>query len=374
MMDAHIQHRQQEAMQSGGLDALVGFSRENVAYSAGYVIPSQQLNIRNRQFAVVVCADGRASMLLSANELTEARERALIKDLRTYDEFSDDPMEALCGLFEDLGVVNGRIGLELDALTAERWDRLRALLPKAEIVSGSAALMDARRVKSPRELELLRKSTFLAHRAQAEAHKRMVEGTSEQTIARWIIDSALEGGAEGVLMVQVAAGTRSTFSNPTPTPRQIAFGEVVKIDVFLTCGGYLSDTGHSVWVREANSRTQDTWAKLAETMEIVEDAVRPGVTTRELWNKFLQAFHARGLTMPGRFLGHGLGLSLHEEPFIAAHTDIVLEPGMVLAIEPVHIQDKSLFWLEDNLLVTETGYESLTTALPHGMIITPTGA
>jgi Xaa-Pro aminopeptidase len=67
-------------------------------------------------------------------------------------------------------------------------------------------------------------------------------------------------------------------------------------------------------------------------------------------------------------------LSLHEEPFIAAHTDIVLEPGMVLAIEPVHIQDKSLFWLEDNLLVTETGYESLTTALPHGMIITPTGA
>lgn len=372
-MDAHIQHRQQEAMQLGGLDALVAFSRENVAYSAGYVVPSQQLNIRNRQFAVVVCADGGASMLLSANELTEARERALIKDLRTYDEFSDDPMEALCGLFEDLGVVNGRIGLELDALTAERWDRLRALLPKAEIVSGSAALMDARRVKSSRELELLRKSTFLAHRAQAEAHKRMVEGTSEQTIARWIIDSALEGGAEGVLMVQVAAGTRSTFSNPTPTPRQVAFGEVVKIDVFLTCGGYLSDTGHSVWVGEANPRTRDTWAKLAETMEIVEDAIRPGVTTRELWNKFLQAFHARGLTMPGRFLGHGLGLSLHEEPFIAAHTDIVLEPGMVLAIEPVHIQDESLFWLEDNLLVTETGYESLTTALPHGMIITPTG-
>ena len=71
-----------------------------------------------------------------------------------------------------------------------------------------------------------------------------------------------------------------------------------------------------------------------------------------------------------RFLGHGLGLSLHEEPFIAAHTDTPLEAGMVFAIEPVYKTDDGMgFHLEDNLIVTATGVENMTARFGPDLIV-----
>jgi Xaa-Pro dipeptidase len=69
-----------------------------------------------------------------------------------------------------------------------------------------------------------------------------------------------------------------------------------------------------------------------------------------------------------RFLGHGLGLSLHEEPFIAAHSDTVLEPGMVFAVEPIFVDGREGYHLEDNLLVTEDGYENLTLGFARELV------
>ena len=372
-MDEFIRSRQCAAMKTHGLDALVAFSRENVAYGAGYIVPSQKLDIRNRKFAMVVNADGASRMLLTANEVDEAKARALVKDLRPYDEFADDPMETLVAIFAELGVKSGRIGLELDAMPAVLWDRLRALMPNGAFVDGSPVLAEARYVKSPRELGFIRKATQVAHRAQAETHKKMRDGVSEKSAARWIINSALEQGADDITMVQVASGERSVFSNPVPIDRIMRRGQDVKIDVFVTCQGYLSDTGHCVWIEEASDHERDMWKKVEEVMDELVGCVKPGMTTRELWDRYIAEFTKRGLTTPSRFLGHGLGLSLHEEPFIAEHNDIVIEPGMVMAVEPVYVEGQSLFWLEDNLLVTETGCENLTTALPHGIIVTPTG-
>jgi Xaa-Pro dipeptidase len=67
-----------------------------------------------------------------------------------------------------------------------------------------------------------------------------------------------------------------------------------------------------------------------------------------------------------RFLGHGLGLSLHEEPFVASHTDVELEAGMVFAIEPGYKADGLGFHLEDNVIVTDDGIENMTTQVGPG--------
>ncbi len=130
-MDQHITARHRAAMERHGLDALVAYSKENVAYGAGYTVPSQLLNIRNRQFAVACNRDGKAAMLLTANELQEAQARGTLRDLRPYDEFADDPMAVLAAILRDLGVAEGRIGLEMDAIPADRWEALRQLLPRA---------------------------------------------------------------------------------------------------------------------------------------------------------------------------------------------------------------------------------------------------
>src|SRR3972149_10089851 len=98
-------------MEHLGLDARVAYSKENVGYGGGYIVPSQTLGIRNRQFAVAVNRDGRAAMLLTANELPEAQARSTINDLRPYDALADNPMAGLANILTDLGVAQGRIGL-----------------------------------------------------------------------------------------------------------------------------------------------------------------------------------------------------------------------------------------------------------------------
>lgn len=356
-------------MERHGLDALVGYSKESVAYGAEYVVPSQALGIRSRQFAVAVNADGRAAMLLSANELDEARARSAIRDLRPYDEFAADPMATLAGALTDLGVERGTIGLEMDAIPADRWEALQRALPHATWRNGAPALHDARMVKTPEELGRLRKAARIADRAQAEAHPNVREGMTEQDMFRLIVDGALAAGAEAVVMVQVATGERSSYSNPTPSSAPLRRGEVVKVDTFITEKGYFSDTGRAVVVGEATANQREIWAAMQETLAEVLAAIRPGVSTRELWDVFERSFAKQDMEPAISFLGHGLGLSLHEEPFIAAHTDTELEAGMAFAIEPVYRVGNVLYHLEDNVIVTDDGVENMTSHFGPDLIV-----
>jgi Xaa-Pro aminopeptidase len=194
--------RQIAAMEHYDVDALVE------------PVPSQTLGIHNRQFSVVANRDGKVAMLLTANELPGPEPEAPWRTSRPYDEFSGDPMATPADAIRDRGAADGRIGLEMDAIPASWWERLRPLLTDATWVNAAKAFEFASRVKSP---------------------------------------------------------ASSTCSAPPPGPR-----------------------------------------------------------TR------LSSFGAHDMEPAIRFLGHGLGLSLHGEPFIASQTETELEVGMVFAIEPVY--------------------------------------
>jgi Xaa-Pro dipeptidase len=370
-MDMHIQARLKEAMEKFGLDALVAYSTENVAYGIGYIIPSQALNLRTRQFAVVINRDGRAVLLLTSNEHPEAEQRSLVREFRPYDQFNDDPMEVLAGILKDLGVAEGRVGLEMDAIPADRWEALKKNLPKTRWEHGTKAFAHARMIKTPSELEKLRKAARIADLAQAKAHPYVKEGVTEHEIYRRVVDQAIAQGADKILMIQVAAGERSTFSNPSPGDYRMKRGEVVKIDTFVQVGGYLSDTGRAFVIGQASQIQKDIWARMQETQAAILSIVKPGASTRDLWRVFVDNFKKYGMEPCMRFLGHGLGLNLHEEPFVAAHANMELQEGMTFAIEPVYntTDGKMGFHLEDNLLVTRTGVENMTSYFGPELIV-----
>ena len=108
---------------------------------------------------------------------------------------------------------------------------------------------------------------------------------------------------------------------------------------------------------------------MQETLAEIHGTVRPGISTRDLWDAFVDAFKRYDMAPIIRFLGHGLGLNLHEEPFISAHIDITLEPGMVFAIEPVYRVGDIGYHLEDNVIVTETGVENMTNRFGPDLIV-----
>jgi Xaa-Pro aminopeptidase len=368
-VDPDIMRRHQAAMRSHGLDALIAVSQDNVAYGAGYVVPSQALGMRHRQFAVLATAGGEAAMLLTSNEVDEAKERSPITSLVPYDEFTDDPMAVLAGMLRERGLDDGVVGVELDVLPAARWESLRRELPRARWVPAAAAFDEARMIKTPTEVEHLREAAEIAMDGQLGAHRSFREGLTEHEAYRLLAGEMLQRGAEKIVMIQVAAGTRSTLSNPSPGPTRFVAGEAVKVDVFVSRHGYLSDTGRSVLIGHCTARQRDTWSKMNDVMDLIRAEVRPGATTGQLWRLFVKEFERRGLAPAIRFLGHGLGLSLHEEPYIAAHADTVLQPGMVFAIEPICVDEGNGYHLEDILLVTDDGHENLTPRYPRELVV-----
>jgi Xaa-Pro aminopeptidase len=368
-LDEAITRRLQIAMDEFGFDALVAYSKENIAYGIGYTIPSQALGVRDRQFALAINRDGAAILVLTANEAEEARARSAVSELRPYDEFTDDPMLVLAAALIELGVGSDAVGVELDAIPADRWESLKAGLPNATFGPARHAFQRARMVKSAGELDRIREAARIADLAQLEAHPLIREGMSEREVYRLIVDRALANGAETVLLVQVAAGERSVLSNPSPSERKIARGEVVKIDTFVSADSYLSDTGRAVVVGAATDEQRETWHRMQDTLEAIHAVIRPGVRADEVWETFVQTFKSHQMEPAIRFLGHGLGLSLHEEPFIAAHSQTLLEAGMVLAIEPIYRNGNMGFHLEDNLIVTEGGVENLTSRIGRELVV-----
>lgn len=357
-----VESRLDSAMASEGLDAVVAVSTENVAYVAGYSVPSQVLGVRNRFFAGVVTRTGGSAMVLSANEHREASQRAQVDRLYPYDEFNDDPVETLVEALNDLGIQIGehRVGVELDAMPARRWMRLSTKAEESSLVDGTHCFDLARTVKSHDEIQLLRTVAQIADKAQATAHSSLRGTVSERDVARIISDAAMAHGADAVRGIQVAAGERSSLSNAAPTDRILQAGELVKVDNFFVKGGYLSDTGRSFCIGEPSTDQLANWNKIQEARLEVLASIRPGVSTQTIWRTFITAFEERHLAPAIRFLGHGLGLSLHEEPFIAAHTDTEIEEGMVLAIEPIAQVGDLKYFVEDNLVVGANGVELFT--------------
>lgn len=364
-----ITRRLQGVMDEQGFDALIACSKENIAYGIGYTIPSQALGVRGRQFALVVSRDGGAILVLTANEAEEAATRSAVRELRPYDEFADDPMEVLSEALADLSVADGLVGVEMDAMPADRWEALRRHAPRTRLEPAGHAFQRARMVKTPAELDRLREASRIGDIAQLEAHPQVREGMSEREFYRLIVDRALANGADTVLLAQVAAGERSVLSNPAPSERRLRRGDVVKIDTFVSVDSYLCDTGRAVVVAEATDTQRDIWRRMQETLQTLHETIRAGVRADEVWRTFVQTFKKHGMEPAIRFLGHGLGLSLHEEPFIAAHSKTVLEVGMVLAIEPIYRDGNIGFHLEDNLIVTESGVENMTGRIGPELVV-----
>jgi Xaa-Pro aminopeptidase len=113
-------------------------------------------------------------------------------------------------------------------------------------------------------------------------------------------------------------------------------------------------------VGEPTPEILDIWSSIVEARELVLSEIKPGADTREIYAKYREFVVRKNLT-PIDFVGHGLGLGLHEEPYFGKYGGTVLQPGMVFCIEPIHVvPDKMGFQLEDELVITENGYRLLT--------------
>lgn len=359
-MRTDIIERQKAAMAEAGLDALVAISPENFAYGTGFIVPSQPL-MRWRHAICVVAADGRTGIVAVDMEETTVRGKLPDADIRIWGEFTDQPMQTLAALLTDLGVTGGRIGTEFAYLPAGDHEQLKSLLPDARIVAADALFDRLRQIKTPDEVALLRRLSRISDTAIAASLKAVHAGASEMDIAAALTRSVFEQGAEHFKLMIVATGPRSELPNVGPSQRVLEDGDICRVEIFSIINGYHAGVCRTAAVGVPPPEAERIWANLVECKYRVLDAIRPGASARRVYEIFLEKFGELGLP-PISFVGHGIGLHLHEEPYLGRYDDFELQAGMVLGIEPLVYRTGHGFGLQlkDMVAVTENGAELLS--------------
>jgi Xaa-Pro dipeptidase len=353
--------RQVAAMRDARLEAIVSISPENFAYVTGFLSPTAPI-MRWRHAIALVTSKGTCALVVVDMEADTIRARAPAgAEIAVWHEFAFDAMDVLADCLCRHGLASTRIGIETDYLPAADLATLQSRLPDAQFVAAQNLLSRLRQIKTPAEIEILRRLSRMADKAITGAYRAVRAGMSEMDIAAALTRGIYEQGAEYFKLMIVATGERSVFPNVGPTDRILKDGDVCRVEIFPMIGGYHAGVCRTAAIGFAPSEAERIWANLTACKHLLLAAIKPGASSRAIYDLYLGKLSELGL-LPISFIGHGIGLHLHEDPYLGPTADQPLEAGMVLGIEPLVYRTGFGFGMQnkDMVLVTANGCELLS--------------
>jgi Xaa-Pro dipeptidase len=349
------------------LDAILTSSPENFAYLTGFVVPTQPM-IRHRHAMALVTAGGEEALFGVDMEASTIAERAPGLPLTVWREFHDDPMAVLADMLGAAGLAGAAIGLEMDYLPAGDFARLQARLPRARFVAAEAGLSRARQIKTAEEVVLLHRLSRIADQAIGDALAGVGPGDSEMDIAAILTRRLYEQGAQDFKLLIVATGPRSQLPNVGPSDRILQPGDICRIEIFAVADGYQAGVCRTACVGEPSAIAREIWQVMVDCKYAILDRIRPGASCLAIYRDFIARLERHGLP-PISFVGHGIGLHLHEDPYLGATPllgrpgeDAEVEADMVFGFEPLCYRTGHGFGVQnkDVLHVTDRGARLLS--------------
>jgi Xaa-Pro aminopeptidase len=256
------------------------------------------------------------------------------------------------------------IGIEADHLTVAEKKRLASLLPaRVNLKDARSVVEKARMVKDDDELTRIRAAVVLGAKLFDRAVEVLRPGVKEVEIAAEMELAARRAGAEEMSFPTIiAAGSRSALPHGRASAQPVPSGAFVVCDFGVILSGYCSDQTRTVWVGRVSDEARTTYRAVRESQQAGIEAVRPGIAVGEVDAAARKVLRKARL---GRFFthstGHGVGLEIHESPRVAKGQREILQPGMVITIEPgVYFPGKWGVRIEDMVVVTDGGCEVLT--------------
>lgn len=347
-------------MREQGLDVVVAVSPENVHYLSGTKIETQ-VSIRDRLALVVWPLDEEPTMIVCNLEEAQARDESWIKDIRAYFEFKTLPVELLADTLRERGLTGKRTAIELGYLAARDYLLLARLLPALEPVDCSRLLEHVRMVKSGEEVDLMSQAAYVTDIVIRKTFENISLGKTEKQIATELQVNLIEAGADSQVFSVLTIGDHGCLTHPAATDRPGRAGEIIRTDFGGSFRGYNSDLARTCVVSCPEQRQLDIYRWLWEFHERIIAEVGPGVRVAHLFEVCKKLFEERGLPFVRPHIGHGLGLAVHEEPIINPYSKVLLEPDMIICVEPNHlVPGVEKYHVEDTILVTCTGHKILS--------------
>lgn len=256
------------------------------------------------------------------------------------------------------------VGLSVDASaqTAFEWQRA---LPDATITSAETLLCSLRAVKDAHEMELMRKAARATDRLYAALRNQIQVGMTQVDLLAELHHQVKAVGAEGISFFPEATirgpGAPAGLPGSEPHAVELLPGRVLAFDLGIVVDGYCSDFGRTVFCGEPSEKFVRIYDLVIEAHRTAIDMLRPGTTGAAVDKAARDTIAAGGYGE--RFihrLGHGIGIDVHEKPFLMAGDDTTLEANMCFAVEPsVFLLDRGWIRVEDVVVVGPEGGESL---------------
>ncbi len=237
-------------------------------------------------------------------------------------------------------------------------------------ISADPIIAGLRIVKSPREIEALADAAAQADRAMQAAVDACIPGATEAEIG-WAAEEAFRrDGAQRVEFTLVAAGANAAFPHHNTGEKKLQEGEGIIIDIGASLNGYKSDITRVVFLGDPDKEFLGVYELVGRANTSGRDTVRPGAKAEEIDSEARSVIEEAGM---GDFFihrtGHGLGLDIHEEPWIQAGNTTSIKQGMVFSIEPgVYVAGRFGIRVEDIVVATPEGCRTLT-CFDHSLTI-----
>lgn len=336
-------------------------------YDLRYLLGSRAETFE-RLTALVVPAEGDPTVVLPRLELASLKESAAGElDLAVRDWVDGDDPYRLVGA--SLGRVASAVAVT-DSMPALH------LLPLSEAlgvmpVLATDVLRELRMVKEAAEIDALSAAGAAIDRVHAWVPSFLVPGRTEAEVAADISEAIVAEGHSGVAFVIVGSGPHGADPHHGFSDRRLEAGDVVVVDIGGTYGpGYHSDSTRTYSIGEPSDEVAEQYSTLQLAQRTAFEAVRPGVTAEQVDAAARDVLAAAGLA--DYFVhrtGHGIGLCVHEEPYIVAGNDLPLAAGMAFSIEPgIYFPGRWGARIEDIVVVTSDGALSVNNR-PHELIV-----
>lgn len=358
-------HRAQDVMHEHNLDALLITDPLNYHYFSGST-PSFSYARCN-----IMLLPREQKPVIIAHEFVEesTRRETWVQDVRLYHHLIEGHLPLIKSVFEDLALVDGRIGAELGfeqrlGLSYTDFQTIRQELPNVTFMDASHLFWKLRMVKSLAEIQLVRKACQITSKAFQVCFESIATGMTEREVGDIYRAAIIKlGGTHPWCFISSGPYNYDVISG-APTSRQLHKGNILWIDGGCKYLGYNSDFCRIAAIGKPSEKQQTMYSTTLQLTDLCIMAVRPGVKASDIANICALELERQGLELTFRAgrLGHGIGLMLTEPPHIAEYDSTVLEPGMIITIEPGFVTDYGVFQAEENVLVTPDGFEILSTA------------
>jgi Xaa-Pro aminopeptidase len=355
--------RAQEAMRAQSIAAAVIAPTDQMRYLIGW-----REEPHERFLCLLLPADSSPVLLVPAlNEDQAKRNPAGINEIIPW---KDSPgwQDIVYSLFRQWKI-NGRTIAIDDELPAMHLLSLQRLAPYARYITTGSWLDPMRAVKSSDELELLRRSASVADAVYRECLYELKEGMTEIDLKE-VIDKAFRKRGAVPAFIIACFGPNSALPHHEPDQTRLKPGDIVLVDIGCTLDGYCSDITRVCSFGEAPEETAHLYDLVYNAHRAAYNAVKPGISCQDVDSAARAVINEAGYGE--RFFhrtGHGIGLSVHEKPYIVENNEDKLVEGMCFSIEPgVYLSDLFGIRIENIVTVTESGVQYLNSEPPDHLI------